>query len=171
MFLLSRFSIGFCHIYVHPPGENQACFSKKTDWFVNFSGGSPLPEPHCSQDWPRHRRQSDITWDLPHFLSGIQRFSHVKYTVLQTYHFLFSYMYCSLYLWCLSFNLENSLSTFKVQLKCYLFHGLFWCPRQLVMSFSRFPENSIQISFLSICFVIFKLFVYIYVLSKRLWTS
>ena len=32
---------------------------------------------------------------------------------------------CSLYLECLSFTLENSLFTSKIQLKCYLFHKVF----------------------------------------------
>lgn len=147
-----------------------SCFSKTPNWFVNFSGGTPLLGSYCSQNCPRYRQHSwhnlrAASFSLRRLVLQLRGKAPSSWFMIAS---CLSHTCSSQYLECLSLTLENSLFTFEAQLKCYLCHKVFFCaPRQLVMSLSRLSEHSFQISFLRIYFVVFELFVYIYMFSPK----
>lgn len=124
-------------------------------WWNTFTGTSSLTGLPKAQE-----TQSDIAWDLlllPHF--------HLRHPV----HHWVLHTCCSLCLRCLSFNLKTLCSPLRSSSNVTSFIKSF-------LSVSRVPFKVPRALhsyryFLNIYFVVLELFVYIYVFSKRLWTS
>ena len=106
--------------------EHQSCFSEKPNWFVTF-----LVEHLCwdlialriahgigDTIWHNLRPTSPASFSLRCPVLQPREMSLCSKLIIALY---FLHTCCSLYLERLCFTLENSLSTFKIQLKCYLF--------------------------------------------------